>query len=388
MWTKREEGDLIILYPNMFNIDIANILGKTKSQIDNKAHRLGIKKSKLLLTNVSKFGNQKRIEMGGRNLTFENLKGIALKYKTRIDFIHGDGPAYQSARLKGYLDDICSHMTIVKFSIPQLILREITDAIFEIKCSYNNRKILSPYEIDVYYEEFNLGFEFQGIAWHLNNKNDKIKEKMANDKGVFILYINELEGSRNYEKDIKEQLINKLALINSITNKKITKTKILKCKIKNIYLELYNKEDLILIAKSYTSFSDFLKNERSVYRKLCKMKLIDGATSHMNNKKINKHNYSEEDIYKKINQYDNLTDFRKNELQLYKHIKRVKLDTPLEKLKPKKTFTEDEIINCLSKYKTKCNFISNNKKMYKFIRRNKCTHLLKSLADCRKKLVD
>lgn len=373
MWTKQEIDLLIELFPNDYNINIAKKLNKTKSAIINQASRLGLKKSPKLLDKRNNSGNVARINNGGRNLTYESLKKIASNFKTRIDFIKGDGPAYNSARLKGYLDEICSHMTVMKFSIPQLILREITDTILNTKASYNNRKVIKPYEIDVYYEEFSLGFEYQGIAWHLNNKNDIIKSEMIKEKNINVFYIYEYNDSRNYEKDIKDQLMKNIILINSITNKKISKNTILNCKVKNIYLELYNKEELIQIAKKYDDFNEFKTNEFSIYRKLCKMKLISEATEHMSNKKIAKHNFSDEYIISIINKYDNLTDFRTNEMTIYKHIKRKSKDYLLNGLKRKPSYTIEEIKNKINQYKTKTDFIKNNQKMYKYIRVNKLT---------------
>jgi hypothetical protein len=378
MWTKYEENKLIDLYPNMLNIEIGVLLNKTKSSVDGKAHHLGLKKSPEFLRKVSYIGNSTRIANGGRNLTFDILKGIASNYKTRIDFIRGDGPAYQAARHKGILDDICKHMTVMKFSIPQLILREILDTIFEVKGSYNNRKVIKPYEIDIYYKEFNLGFEYQGLAWHLNNKNDVIKSKMLKDLGVNLIYIHEYNGSRNYENDIKKQLINNLKLINKLTNKQITKKDIMNCKIKNIYLELYNKEELIQIVRNYNTFNEFKLKECSIHRKLCKMKLIDEATSHMTDKKIHKLNYLDKDITNIVNKYNNLTDFRRNELRLYKHIKRVGKDYLLTNLKRKEAFSINDIKNKINEYVNKSDFIKNNEKMYKYIRVNKLTHMLKN----------
>lgn len=335
MWRKEEEKKLIELYPDNYNIDIAGMLGKTKSQIDNKGYRLGLKKSKALLLKRNNSGVIGRVVNGGRSLTYETLKKIASKYKTKIDFIRGDEPAYQSARLKGYLESICSHMTVIKFSVPQLILREITDFILDTKASYNNRKVIKPYEIDVFYEEFSLGFEFQGIAWHLNNKNDDIKRKIANHKGITIIYINELVNSRDYEKDIKNQLIEQLVVINGVTGKAICEDVITNCKVKNIYDSLYNKEELIEVTRKYDSFKKFKAKELTVYKKLCKLQLIDIATNHMSDKNINKLNYSDVYMENIIKQYDNLTDFRKDQLHLYKHIKRLKKDFLIKHLKRK-----------------------------------------------------
>jgi len=155
-WTKEEIKKLKELYPDNFNIDIAKQLGKTKSSVDNKGYRFKLKKSPKLLYKKNKMGVNTRIINGEFNeYDYGILKNIASKYKTKIDFIRNDEKAYQAARYRGILNDICQHMSILKFSVPQLILREITDSILNTKSSYNDRKIIKPYEIDVFYEQFN-----------------------------------------------------------------------------------------------------------------------------------------------------------------------------------------------------------------------------------------
>lgn len=376
MWTKNEVNTLIELYPDMYNSDIANILGKTKNSVDSKAFRLKLKKSPELLKKISSYGNEIRIKNGGRDLNYETLKKIASKYKTKIEFIRNDRAAYDSARVKGWLSSICEHMSVVSFSTPQLILKEITEKILNTKASYNNRKILNPYEIDVYYEEFMLGFEFQGIYWHNDNINDEIKFELAKNKNVIIIHIFEYENSRNYETDIKNQLISLLSTINNITNKHITKEDVLNCQIDNIYSKLFNKEELINIAKSYDSFTEFKINNDKVYKRLLKLNLIDEATSHMKDKKIRRHKFSDEYIISIVNNYNNLTDFRLDNLVLYKHIKRVKKEYLIQHLKRKKTYEIKDIINKFKQYNNKRDFIKENPKMYKFIRTNKLTKLI------------
>ena len=373
MWTKQEINKLINLYPNETNINIAKELGKTKAAIDNTGFRLGLTKSKDHKSKIAYSGHIAKKANGCRDLSYDNLRKIAAGYKTRIDFIRNDGSAYNAARRGGFLDEICNHMTVMKFSTPQLILREITDAILKIKSSYNDRVAIKPYEIDVYYEKYKLGFEFQGIAWHLNNKNDLIKSKIAKQKNIIIIYINEL--TRNYENDIKTQLIRKLPKINLITKKQINETDIKNINVKNIYLDLYNKDDLIGVAKSYQSFKDFITKEKKVYRKLLQMKLVNQATSHMIDKNV-KFIYTLKEIESVIKRYENLSDFRTNELKLYKHIKRMGYDNLISHLKRKPSFTIGEITDKINSYTKKHDFICENKKMYKFIRANKLTHML------------
>jgi len=203
---------------------------------------------------------------------------------------------------------------------------------------------------------------------------------MLKDKKVNIIYIIEYENSRDYEKDIKKQLIENLSFINNVTNKNISKSDILNCGISNIYQKLYNKEELLKISKNYKTFDEFKVKEKSVYRKLLKLKLVDEATSHMKDKvKINK--ISEKDVINIIKRYTNLSDFRKNELNIYKHIKSTKKDYLLSNLKRKKQFSIEEINNTISKYDFLCDFIKGNYKMYRYIKRNKIT--ITRLNDCR-----
>ena len=202
-------------------------------------------------------------------------------------------------------------------------------------------------------------------------------------KNINLIFLHET--SRNYEQDIKEELISNIALINQLSNKNITKKDILNIEIKNIYAELYNEDELINVAKEYSSFTQFKKEQLKVYRKLCKLKKIDIATNHMPDKIIAKHNYSLEYIENTISNFNNLTDFRKEQLQLYKHIKRFKIDYLLGKLVRKPLYSEADIIEKINQYKYKCDFIRENKQMYNVIRKSHLKIYLNKLIDCRKK---
>lgn len=391
IWTIKEIEKLKELYSDYTNFEIAELLNKSKNSIDNKAFRLKLKKSNELLTRISKEANLTRISKGGRDLTLENLKNIALKYKTRIEFKRNDDPAYNSARIKGVLDEICSHMTVLKFSTPQLILRNIMDKLLNSKSIYNTRRIIKPYEIDVYYPEFNLAFEYQGKNWHNkpNEKNrDLIKKKLFNQKNINIIYI--YEKTKDYEKDIKNQLIKHIVFINKISNSNLIKDDILNCEVNNIYSEVYNKEELIAIAKKYNSFKEFKKREKPTYRKLYNLKLMELAANHMKDyckRKV----LGLVKIKEIISKYDNLTDFRLNENSLYKNLKKTKRDHLIKHLRTKKQtypeFTTDIIKNVINKYNEKCDFIADNMKMYRYIRHNNLTYLLKKLKRCTKQAI-
>jgi hypothetical protein len=99
----------------------------------------------------------------------------------------------------------------------------------------SSRKIIIPYELDIYLPNLNLAFEFNGLYWH----SDLIKEKnyhlnkteLCEKKGIQLIHI--FEDDWNYKKDIIKSIIleklNKNKIINSI-----------ECKI----LELKNNEQI------------------------------------------------------------------------------------------------------------------------------------------------
>ncbi len=119
---------------------------------------------------------------------------------------------------------------------------EIVDYLKELSPSINivtnTKKIISPFELDIYLPDFNLAIEFNGLHWHSElagktknyhlNKTEKCKEK-----GIQLIHIFENEWNDNKEI-IKSILKNKL---------KLNKNKIYarKCKIKEISNEEYNE---------------------------------------------------------------------------------------------------------------------------------------------------
>jgi len=278
-WSKEQIEKLIKLHPIVKNEDIAKELNFSISSIKNKAHKLGLSKpSEFRGENT---GKANKIRM--RDLTYDILKNIALKYKTKREFSCNDSSAYETARRAGFLQEICKHMSVVGFSIPQLILRDILDSLLKSESLYNDRQTINPYEIDVYYPKLNLAFEYQGKRWHIDNynPNDSIKSKIFKERNINIIYI--FENSSKYEIDIKTQLKNKLSEINTICNTKITSKDVDNYVVGNIYLKLYSEEELFSVAKNYNSLKEFRKSEKSVYSKLCRMKLINEATKHMIN---------------------------------------------------------------------------------------------------------
>ena len=181
------------------------------------------------------------------------------------------------------------------FRSPQLLLFEILKIIFpKATFNYNNRTLIKPYEIDIYIQEYNLGFEYNGKYWHSNNPIDNIKINLCNKKGINLIIIK--ENNKNFCLDIKNQLINNLKKINAICNSSIENSDILNINENELYLliknNILNDNDVKKIINKYIYFSDFRKNEYNLYLMLINNKLLNKYTDHLIRNKINWSNSS------------------------------------------------------------------------------------------------
>jgi len=321
IWSEDEINYLVKNYSNMFNSELCEILNRTELSIYVKANKLGLHKSN---SHKSKCIS-KRNKMVGRDLNYETLSLIAKKYKTKSEFQKNDPSAYSSSRRNGVLNEICSHMISKSFSIPQLILKDIISKLYNTdNIVYNDRRTLKPYEIDVYLPDYNLGFEYNGKGWHIDNERDKLKNNLSLLKNITLITLN--ENNRDYETDIKNQLILKLKDL-KINTSVIEINNVI---IGNPYSEIYDIDDLINIANTYNSFTDFYKNERPIYVKISKLGLIDELTKHMCCRR-KKRELGE--VIEKINKYQHLNELITNDFGTYSYVKKNKLSYLLNNLK-------------------------------------------------------
>ena len=83
------------------------------------------------------------------------------------------------------------------------------------------------------------------------------------------------EDTRDYELDIKNQIVDVLGRINEVTNNSFTSDDVFSITISDINDKLYNKGELLDVVKKYTLFSVFKEKDKSVYRKLLKLGMVD-----------------------------------------------------------------------------------------------------------------
>lgn len=328
-WKEEEVEYLMEHYPNNTDNYLSKKLNKSLSSIRNKSRRLSLKKSKLHKSKMI----SKRNKMVGRDLTFDKLKEIALKYKTRGEFQLNDPSAYSSARISKCLDVICKHMINQSFSTPQLICKYIFDKLVGEECEYNTRKIIKPYELDLYYKNCKLAIEYNGKGWHTNeNDNTDLKIKMCTESGIKLIVI--IENNRRYEEDVKNQIIDNLSIINDVLNKKIKKEDILNIEINSSVFDGLLDDDYIFeITNRYYRYSDFMKNESSLYQKLRRIKQLDKYTSHMVK---NTFRWDITKVKEVIIKYEYLQDFIDNDYGCYLYIKKNKLEQIIKHLKYKR----------------------------------------------------
>lgn len=330
IWSKEEINYLIKNYSNTTNEILSKNMNRTKSSIIKKSTILNLKKSKNHKSKIIGLRNKKI----GRDLTFENLKKIAKNYKTRGEFQRCDPSAYTISRVKGYLDDICNHMIKSRYSIPQMILGEIIKIIISKDIIYNDRKIIKPYELDIYIPEYNLAFEYDGKRWHNNNKNDEIKNNICQENKIKLIRIK--ENNRNYIKDIKDQLIDNIHIINEYCNMNIKKNHIKNIK-NNILYDFVNNnvlddKNIKNIINQYDNYDIFRKNDNYLYNKLLKTKTIEKYTKDLKKIRIK---WTDEKIDDEISRYEYLNDFIKNSQHCYLYLMKNNLKYKLNKLKRK-----------------------------------------------------
>jgi hypothetical protein len=71
-----------------------------------------------------------------------------------------------------------NYMVVKNVSMPQLILKSILEDTFKVPCSFNDRNVINPLEIDCFFSEYNIGWEYDGKYYHSDIK----------DKNVYIIF--------------------------------------------------------------------------------------------------------------------------------------------------------------------------------------------------------
>lgn len=292
-----------------------------------------------------------------------------LKYK--MDFYTKYPKEYKYCKNKNYFNIICPHLIPFNISRPQLILKYLTDIIFGTCGSLNNRKILYPYEVDILYESINIGFEYNGKRWHLNNSNDIIKTKKSNEIGLKIITI--VENSRDYEKDIKNQLINNIDEISKYVNYNISKED-LKINIDYDKIISFNIDYYKELSLKYVNVSEFSRGNNIEYNNCVKLGIMDVVSPHF----IKKVFWTKSTALKEAKNYKNISELIKSKSGCYQFLLKNNLIKEF-KFKTKrllyKNVNSDYIIDNFTSIN---DLIKTNYPLYRYLTKNK-KHLLSNL---------
>jgi len=310
----------------------------------------------------------------GRKHTDESLEKIAKQFNTRSEFQRNDAGAYSSARKRGknFLDRVCSHMHNISYSIPQMMCKHIMETVTNEKCLYNTRKIIPPYEIDIYFPMQKIAIEYNGKGWHSCDdamRRDGEKFERCLHENITLIKIE--ENSRKYEEDVKNQIKDHLSVINDsfglcINPKDVDGVdcgnvfdeifskydiKSIKVKLKNCkniadfqrkYLTEYNflmkcgklsildeirevvhmtNDELIRECRKITSYKDFINNYTNLYNRCRNRGILSEATSHMVKTKLPYTNYDDVCLLDMAMKYHHKSEMYNHNSSLYSELK-------------------------------------------------------------------
>lgn len=280
-WTPEDEKFLIENYPTVDNKTLSKQLKRTEISLRHKAKILGVQKTKEY---IDGYKRNPKIKYNYIDLSFQELKEIALNYKTKTEFSIENATAYQKAKRlgKNQFNEICSHMIDQQFSLPQLIMKYILNKLLKEKGQYNTGDIISPYELDLYYEKYKLAFEYDGKKWHENNKNDEIKNDLCKKSEITLIRIIE-KNKDNHYKDVSSQIIENIDIINKCISSNIKKEDVLSIEYsgRDIFSEILDEDLIKKTISKYTFYKDFRANENALYMKLKRRKLLKIYTSEL-----------------------------------------------------------------------------------------------------------
>lgn len=185
----------------------------------------------------------------------DNARKEALKYNSRAEFQKGSISAYDAAWRKGFLDEICSHMTTVG--------------------GYNHRYV---YEI----ADHNLKIVYVGLTcnpderWQHHKDTRRIIKYF--DNAVKMEVLTDLLPAKVAQ--VKEE-----ELINSYRNRGYKVLNKAKGGALGGKREYYTEKNCAKIANRFTTYKDFRENEPLCYAAACRKGFIDKICLHMTDKR-------------------------------------------------------------------------------------------------------
>ena len=317
-WTDQQVEELRLLWWNHTPKEIFVLLPhRTPESIYGKASKLKLSRSEetaqRLLEAKRALCVKRNTTVFGRERNYESAKQAALLYKTRIEFYRKDISMYRYIKDNGLWDELCSHMVVGNFNYSETFLFECVSIMFPgAQVLRNSRKVIPPYELDIYLPDAKTAFEYDGSNWHHSEDalaRDSAKDKKCSEAGIRLHRIKEIRKYRQNPEDFIIENLRQRGFPTQLIDKAVCSER--------AFSTGYSDEKIVEVVSRYTTLKDFMRSETSLYTRLCKKGLLKKYLSGLD-RRI--YDYSHEDIDIALDQASSATKFREKHYAMYRHL--------------------------------------------------------------------
>lgn len=280
------------------------------------------------------------------------------KYQNRSDFSNGSRSAYKSCLRNGWIDDLCVHME----TRPYLGKRFV----YEIVC----------HERQVVY--VGLTFSIEKRKWQHENNSKHLVAKFGLPLNLVIISgpHEPYEAARIEKQKVTEYQENGYEVLNKNGGGSLGTSA---ARVK------YTYDYCKTVALKYENLKDFRKQERGVYSKACQKSWIDDICSHMS-RATKPMNYwqNKENCAKAASECKSLNEFTKTHYQAMTISKENgwfnEISAHFEPYKKPLKYEKSECLLIAKSFKTRTEFRSESPKIYDFVASHgfldeACTHM-------------
>lgn len=291
----------------------------TASSIVGKARKLKLPRSpetaQRLLENKRQLLVHRNTTVLGRERNYENARKAASTYTNSTEFYRKDSSMYQFIKRNGWWDELCSHMVIGNYNYSESFLFECVRFLFPgQEVLRNTRKVISPYELDIYVPCAQVAFEYDGSNWHNDPevcRRDAIKSKLCAEKGIILHRIREVRAERSQPES---SIVDALSLIGYDVSGID-----LDCCIKAAFESGYSDATIRARINKYTALKDFRGNEPYLYGLLLRRGLAAKYTKLL---KRENNTYTPKEISEALTSATSAAEFRAAHWGMYQYMQR------------------------------------------------------------------
>ena len=327
--------------------------------------------------------------------TKKRVKRSALKYKTKVDWIKNDDPAYRAAYKNGWIDEITKHMIpignrkmrcvysisikgkkIIYIGLTGYYQRRIRDhfqtrRLLDLIKEYGKKSIITKQLTKYIIAEEAIKIERQ-LTQNYKKKNYQVLNisKPGSLGGTTIIWTKEkiLKDAKKY-KSIREWLKNNKNSYAAAWSMKIIDqaTK----HMTRLWEKKWTEKKVIKAALKFKSFKDWLNKDPASYRAAQARKLLDDSRITKNLIKISGstiHKWTKNKVLKDSKKYNSRSEWRINSPTAYKAARErgyfLEAVTHMKKPPPHGIWTKENIIKNAKKYSTIKAWMKNNPGAY------------------------